>query len=85
MVENHELTLEALSRFLDYFEYEYDKASNGREALELADRFNYDILVTDYYMPRMNGAELITHVKEKKNAQKLIVIGITTDSNTTKL
>lgn len=33
-------------------------ACNGQHALELLDQQAFDLVVTDYQMPRMNGAEL---------------------------
>ena len=46
------------------------EAANGEEGAELAVRLSPDIIVTDVKMPRMDGVEMITKLREqgcKKN------------------
>lgn len=50
------------------------EASDGQEALELLESYQPDILITDIRMPRMNGIELATHVREKYAQCKLIFL-----------
>ena len=54
---------------------EVDCASNGKEALKLIGEKYYDIVVTDYDMPVMNGYEFIKIVKGKYPNKH--IIGIT--------
>jgi len=49
------------------------EASNGREALDLFDEVNPDILMTDIKMPVMDGLELISEVNKKKKLQVVIL------------
>jgi len=43
--------------------------SNGEEGLEAFKEFNPDIVISDIKMPKMNGVEMATHIKEiNKNA-----------------
>ncbi len=50
------------------------EASNGREAFDMFDETNPDILITDIKMPIMDGLELIKNVKKmKKNVQVVIL------------
>ncbi|MGY5355282.1 hybrid sensor histidine kinase/response regulator transcription factor [Wenyingzhuangia sp. IMCC45467] len=44
-------------------EYKCIEADNGIEALELLKEKKVDFIVTDYMMPKMNGFELITYMK----------------------
>lgn len=62
-------------------------ASNGEEALQLlAENEDILLIVTDYNMPVMNGAELIAKVREKFSRNEIAVIGIsTTGSGTTSI
>lgn len=60
-------------------ELEVDCASNGKEALELIDKKYYDIVVTDYKMPVMNGYEFIKELKIKYPNKH--IIGITSGTN----
>jgi CheY-like chemotaxis protein len=47
-------------------------ASNGADALEQFSQVKYDLVVTDYKMPRMDGLELI--VRLRKQAPDLLII-----------
>ena len=38
-------------------------AQNGRQALELAQENDFDLVLTDYGMPEMVGAELLRHLR----------------------
>jgi CheY-like chemotaxis protein len=40
-------------------------ADNGQEALELTNRVDFDLVITDLNMPEMNGIELIEQLKEQ--------------------
>lgn len=39
-------------------------AKNGQEALELVKAHHFDIILTDYYMPVMNGIEFLERARE---------------------
>ncbi len=57
-------------------------AEDGQQALDTLDA-NPDIrlILTDYHMPRMNGYELVQHVREKCSQDKLAVIVFSTDES----
>jgi CheY-like chemotaxis protein len=38
-------------------------AANGLNAIEILNKYEVDVIVTDYRMPKMNGLDLIKHVK----------------------
>lgn len=52
-------------------------ASSGEKALELMDDYVFDAIVTDYYMPGMNGKELLEIVsKEYSETVQIILSGV---------
>jgi CheY-like chemotaxis protein len=51
-------------------------AVNGEEALEVYRASTFDVVVTDYRMPRMNGAELIERMRKlNPNARVILLSG----------
>lgn len=59
---------------------EVDEASNGREALLLLGRTQYDLLITDWNMPEMCGLDLVMEVRKSEPLKKLPILMITTVS-----
>ena len=45
--------------------YQYDRAKNGQEAVEMVDKTKYDIVLMDIKMPVMDGLEATKAIKEK--------------------
>jgi CheY-like chemotaxis protein len=51
-------------------------AINGEEGLKLfeAESSNFDVVVTDYRMPRMNGIELIQRIRQRNPNTRIILL-----------
>ncbi len=54
--------------------YSCDRASDGREALEMIERTRYDLLITDIMMPRMQGMELARALADDGHALPVIIV-----------
>ena len=50
------------------------EASNGKEALEIFDREDPDILLTDIKMPVMDGFKLIEEVRKRKKRIRIVIL-----------
>jgi len=58
------------------------EAKNGREALELVQKFNPDVVLMDLRMPEMEGVEAITNIKESHpNIHILVLTTFDTDAD----
>ncbi len=57
--------------------YHVSLANDGLEALETLRRDHFDLIVSDVDMPRMNGFELTTKVKQSEELQNLPVVLVT--------
>ncbi len=57
-----------------------DEAENGREALMLLGRVQYDLLITDWNMPEMTGLELVIEVRKTDTIKSIPILMITTVS-----
>ena len=49
-------------------------ASNGKEALEEAERFAPDLMLLDITMEEMNGIEVLKQLRQRKNDLKVIMV-----------
>ncbi len=58
-----------------------DVASDGLEGLEKFNEHLYDIIITDINMPRMNGIEMISKIREIHPEQKIIAISAHSESD----
>lgn len=50
------------------------EATNGQEALDVFDKENIDMIITDITMPVMDGLELIKTLRDQGNKVPIIVI-----------
>lgn len=51
-----------------------DVAYDGKEALELIKKNNYDILFLDHNMPELTGLEIVEYVKENRIKSKTVMV-----------
>ena len=66
----------ALKRALRDEHYEVHTAHSGQEAMQLIDEHAFDVVVSDYRMPGMNGAEFLARVRESSpNTVRLMLSG----------
>lgn len=56
-------------------------ANNGLEAVDLIANEFFDLIVTDYNMPEMNGDELIEHIRTKSNQSSIPILMVSSESN----
>jgi len=59
---------------LEELGYVVSIARNGEEGLKLFESANFDVVVTDYRMPRMNGAELIQRIRKLNPNARIILL-----------
>lgn len=56
-------------------------ANSGKEALELLEREDVDIVLTDLWMPEMSGVELTDHIRHSSAKKNIPIIAITADTS----
>jgi two-component system, chemotaxis family, chemotaxis protein CheY len=57
---------------------EVDEAGNGREALTMLGQAHYDLLITDWNMPEMNGLDLVKEVRRIEASKAMAILMVTT-------
>jgi DNA-binding NtrC family response regulator len=64
IVDDEEIVIKSCQRILADGDFQVDAASNGLEALAKIQEDDYDMLILDIKMPKMNGMEVLQRVKE---------------------
>ena len=65
---------EFLQIMLDREGYEVSCAANGKEAISLFKKRKYDVVIADIRMPKLNGFEVLTKIKEISPETNVIMI-----------
>ena len=74
VVDDDKNTRLFLSAVLEDAKYIVSAASNGEEALEIMDREHIDLVVLDIMMPRMDGYEFTSHIREANNNLPILMV-----------
>jgi len=80
LVDDNKLGLSARKSVLEELGHHIVTASNGSDALAQFADHKFDLVVTDYRMPRMNGLELIAGLREVAPDLPVILISGFVDS-----
>jgi CheY-like chemotaxis protein len=59
---------------LEELGYTVEVAENGERGLALFQASNFDVVVTDYRMPKMNGVELITRIRQCDAHARIVLL-----------
>jgi DNA-binding NarL/FixJ family response regulator len=68
LVDDHRVFSESLKTILEAQNYEVTSVSDAELALKYVKSSNYDIIITDVEMPKINGFEFIKEIKTIENS-----------------
>ena len=74
VVEDDSLFLWSLESFLNREGYEVSPVQSGESALDIARSQSFDLIISDFQLPGLNGRELIRKIKSLQPATKAILI-----------
>jgi CheY-like chemotaxis protein len=74
VVDDSMLIRYTVCRFLEGRGFAVESATNGVEALQILQRVQPDLIVTDMNMPKMSGSELITALKKNPETATIPII-----------
>ena len=73
-VDDEPIIGESIALALEAPNREVVVAKDGKEALVLAAKQKFDVVITDHRMPRAGGLELVRKLRERNYAGKIIVL-----------
>lgn len=74
IVEDDQNLIDALAHILEEANYQVDTAMNGMDGLYFASNEEYDIIVLDVMLPKMNGFEVIKMLRKQGIATPTIML-----------
>ncbi|NND32409.1 MAG: response regulator transcription factor [Saprospiraceae bacterium] len=80
LVDDHKIIRQVLGDYLkDNLDAVIFEAGNGQEALEMIKGDNFEIVITDVNMPKMDGVELMKNIHEYDPELKVIALSMMDD------
>ncbi len=77
IVEDNELNINTISSYLTAKGYRLIVANDGQSAIELAQKYQPDLILMDIQMPGMDGLEAITQIRQKSKLIQTPIIALT--------
>jgi ATP-dependent Lon protease len=74
VVDDEPLVCDAVKMMLSFDGHEVQTANNGKEALALMEKDQFDLVITDFEMPTMKGDELAAAIKARSPKQPVVMI-----------
>ena len=74
LVEDTEQLNKALTTVLKRNSYVVDSAFDGEEALLFIEQYQYDLIILDIMLPKVNGLEVLKHIRESKNQTPVLLL-----------
>jgi DNA-binding NtrC family response regulator len=74
VVDDEVALAEALKDLLVFHGYKVEFATNGISAIDLLDKNNFDLVISDIRMPMMDGMQLLQHINQNHRGLPVILI-----------
>jgi DNA-binding response OmpR family regulator len=74
VAEDNKLILETIFHSLTREGYEIIKANDGKECLKMLEDTKVDLIITDLYMPFVNGNEVISIIRDERKENTPILV-----------
>jgi len=74
IVDDDNVVRKSVHRMLERAGHEVWESSRPKTALHMLDAVSVDVVITDIYMPGMNGIELIRRLETRKSCRRVIAM-----------
>lgn len=82
IVDDDPILLESLKSALTYESHSVDTATDGETAASLACVNDYDSIILDYNLPKKNGGQVCTHIRERGKHTPILVLSVNKEVET---
>lgn len=79
VAEDNQMNQKFITALLKQYDMTCDMAENGKIALEMLGKKQYDVLYLDMHMPVMDGLETLKRIKKNTTLKDLVVVSLTAD------
>lgn len=80
LVEDNDTNLTFMLMMMDQMGYKVEVARNGLEAIDLVQEKNYDLVLMDIQMPKMNGLDATKNIRLLENGKQLKIVGLSANA-----
>jgi len=78
IIEDEELVAEIIKDFIKgEIEVTFDNVKSAEEGLDLTKKNQYNLIIADYVLPKMNGAEFARKIREEGIAENTPIVFVT--------
>ncbi len=77
LVEDNPATVDIIQTELEYLGYASAVAENGQKALELAATYRPDLIIMDISLPKIDGLEATTLIRNNSKTQNIPILAAT--------
>jgi two-component system copper resistance phosphate regulon response regulator CusR len=74
LVEDEKKVSELVARALRAERYAVDVAGDGQSGWELAEAYDYDLIILDLMLPTLSGAELLRRIRRKNQQVPILIL-----------
>ncbi len=82
IIDDEEVIRSTLAEILEYEDYETEQAKDGKEGLDMIKKNDYDVVLSDIKMPKLNGIEVLEQALDAKPDTQFIMISGHADIDT---
>lgn len=77
IVEDNELNMKLFADLLDAHGYETRQTREGLKAIDMAKKYEPDLILMDIQLPEVSGLEVTKWIKDDKKLAKIPVVAVT--------
>ncbi len=81
IVDDSPENIQTLGEMIKDFDLDVKIAEGGQEAIDIIDSCTPDIILLDLMMPRVNGWDVIDHVRKKYSKNEMVIIVVSLLNN----